>query len=346
MNLLFPTTVIGSLPRPVWVQEIIDDRRSGRISEEEADRLLDRAIETALALQERAGLGEITDGEWRRQSYVAVFAERVRGFEEGSQIPAVVAPMEYHRPIVADEIRFVRQRTARGVKATLPAPYLVGRRLWAQERSRPAYDTRERFMESCVPILRREIELIREAGADTIQLDEPWLSRLVQRRYQEREGIADVQSELDRCADLINQTLDGIEGLATEIHLCHAHSGRVQVGHPDLFMPTLARLRVDTVSIEFATSVAGPLESLTRFPEGTRLGFGCIDRYERRVERPEEVVARVEEAIRYIDKERVVLHPDCGFVPSDPDNPVTLDEAYRKFKAMCRAAEMLRERYS
>ena len=345
MARLFPTTVIGSLPRPVRVQKIIDDRRCGRISEEEAGRLLDGAVETSLALQERAGLDEITDGEWRRLSYVAVFAERVRGFEEGSQTPVVVAPMEYHRPIVAEEIRFVRRRTRRRVKATLPGPYLVGRRLWDHERSRAAYPSRERFMEACVPLLRREIELIREAGADTIQLDEPWLSRLVQRRYQEREGIGDVQSELDRCAGLINQTLEGIEGMDTGVHLCHAHMGRVQVGHPELFMPTLGRLRAGIISMEYATQVAGPLQALTRFPEGPRLGFGCIDRYERRAERPEEVAARVEEAMRYVGKERIVLHPDCGFVPSDPDNPMTLDEACRKLKAMCRAAEMLRERH-
>src|SRR5438046_812703 len=132
----FPTTVIGSLPRPAWVRDLILDRKDGKISEADADRLLDRAIESALALQERAGLDEITDGEWRRESYVKVFAERVRGFQQdliqsgGLPHPAVVAAIEYHRPIAAPEIRYVRARTARRVKATLPAPYILGRRMW------------------------------------------------------------------------------------------------------------------------------------------------------------------------------------------------------------------------
>lgn len=78
---LFPTTVIGSLPRPAWVLDLILDRKAGHVSEEEAEPLLDRAIESSIALQERAGLEEITDGEWRRESYVKVFAERVRGFQ-------------------------------------------------------------------------------------------------------------------------------------------------------------------------------------------------------------------------------------------------------------------------
>ncbi len=80
-NTLFPTTVSGSLPRPAWVRELILDRKDGRISEQEVDEVLDRAIESVLLLQERAGLEEITDGEWRRESYVKVFAERVRGFQ-------------------------------------------------------------------------------------------------------------------------------------------------------------------------------------------------------------------------------------------------------------------------
>ena len=86
---LFPTTVIGSLPRPAWVLDLILDRKAGRISEAEAEPLLDRAIESSIALQEQAGLEEITDGEWRRESYVKVFAERVRGFQADLQHCAI-----------------------------------------------------------------------------------------------------------------------------------------------------------------------------------------------------------------------------------------------------------------
>ncbi len=226
---LFPTTVIGSLPRPAWLRDVILDRKSGRLSEADADRLLDRAIESALALQERAGVDELTDGEWRRESYVKVFAERVRGFQPdlnpsgGLPYPAVVAPIEYYRPIAVDEIGFVRARTRRRVKATLPAPYIIGRRMWHPDHSRAAYPTRERLMQDCVGVLRREIAALRDAGADTVQLDEPWLSTLVDPRFREKEGVRDVQYEMDLCVDLVNQTLDGLGGIATAMHLCHAH---------------------------------------------------------------------------------------------------------------------------
>src|SRR5262249_57841270 len=116
------------LPRPAWLRDVILDRKAGRLTEADADRLLDQAIESAIALQERTGLDEVTDGEWRRESYVKVFAERVRGFQAdlnpsgGLPSPALVAPIEYHRPIAADEVRYLRARTRRRGQATPPPP--------------------------------------------------------------------------------------------------------------------------------------------------------------------------------------------------------------------------------
>ena len=356
MSRLFPTTVIGSLPRPAWVGELILDRNNGKVSEEEAGPLLDRAIDSVLLLQERAGLDEITDGEWRRESYVKVFAERVHGFEHnlnpsggGLSYPAVVGPVEYYRPIAADEVRYARPRTKRRLKATLPAPYIIGRRMWHPEHSKAAYPTCEELMRACVPILRREIETIRDAGADTIQLDEPWLSTMVDPEFRRNEGITDddLQHQMDLCVDLINQTLDGIEGIDTGMHLCHAHFDRKHgsEGPYDLIMPVLAKVRVGLISMEYATPVSGGMESLAEFPEHVRLGLGCIDHCDPHVESSEEVIARVENAVRHVDKARITLHPDCGFSPS-VQNPMDLDEAYLKLKAMCQAAQVLRERYS
>ena len=350
---LFPTTVIGSLPRPAWVRELVLDRKAGHVSESDAERQLDRLIEPALVLQERAGLDELTDGEWRRESYVKVIAERVRGFQHDINIsgnllyPAVVSKLEYFRPIAADEVRYVRPRTKRRVKVTLPSPYIIGCRLWHPEHSRSAYPRREDLMADCVPILRSEIEAVRAAGADTVQLDEPWLAAMVDPKFREREHMSDPQYEMDLCVDLINQTVAGIEGIATGMHLCHAHFERKHgsEGPYDLIMPALAKLRVGTISMEYATPVSGGMKTLAKFPPHARLGLGCIDHCDRRVEQPEEVVARVEEAMRYVDKSRITLHPDCGFAPS-VQNPMDLDEAYLKLKSMCQAAGMLREKYA
>ena len=351
---LFPTTVIGSLPRPAWVRDVILDRKVGTISEDDAARLLDPAVETAVRLQERSGLDEITDGEWRRESYVKMFAERVRGFgddliliDANLSYPAVVEPIESWRPLALEEIQFIRPLTSRRLKATIPAPYIIGRRMWHPDHSTRAYPRGEDLMAATVPILRHEIELLREAGVDTVQLDEPWLSRLVDPKIREQEGLTDVEYEMDLCVDLINQTVDGIDGIATGMHLCHAHFDHQHAseGPYDIIMPALNKARVGTISLELATPVAGGMAALADFPKDVTLGLGCIDHCDRQVERPAQVVARVEEAMRYVDKERITLHPDCGFAPS-VQNPMDLDEAYLKLTAMCEAAATLRELHS
>jgi len=349
---LFPTTVIGSLPRPEWVREIILDRKDKKISEDEATALLDPAVESVLRLQERSGLDEITDGEWRRESYVKVFAERVRGFKpdlidiQQMFYPAVVEPVEYYRPLVLEEATFARPRTDCRLKVTLPAPYIVGRRMWHPEHSKQAYPTPEKLMADCVPILRREIESLIETGINTIQLDEPWLSTLVDPKFREREGLTDVQYEMDLCVDLINQVVDGFDSVDTGMHLCHAHFNYTYgtEGPYDIIMPALAKIRVGTISMEYATPIAGGMESLAQFPQGPRLGLGCIDHCDREIETPEIVVDRVEEAMQHVDKERITLHPDCGFSPS-VQNPMDLDQAYLKLKSMCQAAETLRSKH-
>ena len=96
--------------------------------------------------------------------------------------------------------------------------------------------------------------------------------------------------------------------------------------------------------MEYATPIAGGLESLSQFPAGPRLGLGCIDHCDHKIETPDNVVARVEKAMQYVDRERITLHPDCGFSPS-VQNPMDLDEAYLKLKSMCRAAEILRAKH-
>ena len=224
-------------------------------------------IESALHLQERAGLDELTDGEWRRESYVKVFADRVRGFRAdlnpsgGLPYPAVVEPIEYYRPLVVDEIALHPRTHPATHQGNFTRPLHHRSAMWHPEHSRAAYPTREKLMTDCVPILRQEIELLREAGADTIQLDEPWLSNMVDPSFREREGVSDIQYEMDQCVDFINQTLDGIEGVDTGMHPmpCALRSQTRHRGSYDLIMPTLAKVRVDTISMEYATPVAGGL---------------------------------------------------------------------------------------
>src|SRR5688500_13706151 len=179
----FPTFVVGSLPLPQWSREIIEDRKTGQLTEDAANTLLDDAVPSAIRLQERAGLDYLSDGEWRRESYVKVFADAVDGFEPdlipsgpaspNLMYPAVVSPLHERRPIAAAAASFLRARTTARVIVAIPSPYTIARRMWSPEHSRGAYNTREAFLDACVPLVRRELQRLADLGVDAVQLDDP-----------------------------------------------------------------------------------------------------------------------------------------------------------------------------
>ena len=148
---------------------------------------MDAAVRYIVALQEHAGLDVVTDGEWRRKSYIGVIAELAHGFELGynpeDNRPWTDRGRQARRRrtpgFIAREIAFLKTITSRKIKATLPAPALLGERMWDPVKSTKAYPIRNDFVRDCVPILRREIELIRDAGADIIQIDDPHLCLFV-----------------------------------------------------------------------------------------------------------------------------------------------------------------------
>jgi 5-methyltetrahydropteroyltriglutamate--homocysteine methyltransferase len=354
---LFPTMVVGSLPRHEWVRELIEDRKAGRITDEEADRLLDGAIPSAIRMQERAGLDFVSDGEWRRESYVKVFSDAVDGFKNDlittvastvsrMPYPAAVEKLVPRRPIALAEASFLRDHADAKTIVAIPSPYTVARRMWSPEHSTAAYPTREEFMEDCIPIVRDELRTLAAAGVDAVQLDDPWLALLVDPAYRDGQGITDIDHEIEMSVASVNGAVEGVEELFVSVHMCHAHFNREHMtsGPYDLIIGALGQMNVDRFAMEFATPDAGGVDVLKDFPQDKMLGLGVIDHTDPHVETPEEVVARAEAAMEYVPKERLTLNPDCGFSPSSA-NPANLDEAYLKLKALCEGAAILREKH-
>ena len=225
---LFPTFVVGSLPRPQWVRDLIEDRKAGRISEEEADILLDDAVPSAIRMQERAGVDYISDGEWRRESYVKVFTEAVDGFTNdlvssgGTSsfthlyYPAVTSKISARRSMAAGEVEFMRKHTGSKIIVAIPSPYTVGRRMWSADHSTGPYPTREEFVEACVPIINEELLRLAALGADMIQIDDPWLGLLVDPIYREKEGITDIYREIELSVQSMNRAVAGLEDVPLE----------------------------------------------------------------------------------------------------------------------------------
>jgi 5-methyltetrahydropteroyltriglutamate--homocysteine methyltransferase len=359
---LFPTMVIGSLPRPRWVIDLVNDRENYRITESEFNRAIDPAVRFAIAMQERAGIDIVTDGEWRRQTYFTGFARAVEGFADDvievrlltgatKTWPAVVSKLKYVSAIACDEAAFVKQHTARKVKATLPSPYMIDRWFYDPEASGDAYPRREDLIQDAADILRGELLALRDKGVDIVQFDDAMIGRFVGTEYNSagtnpkvKITMADRTRELEMATWGLNRAVEGVSGVTTALHVCRGHRARMHVAHGGFepLVPHLYQANVDILALELAADDAGTAETLKDFPDDKILGMGVIDVLSREIDPPERLVERVESMLPYVDRSRIFLNPDCGFAPAH-DNPISLDEAYAKLCAVAEAAKRLRE---
>ena len=350
---LFPTTVIGSMPRPQYVKDLLAaSAHAGGDAGKDWKRRTDDAVRCIIGLQEQAGVDMISDGEWRRETYVDVITDLLNGFEWIDRElfgyhQVVTGPMTPRRPgVVAEEARFLRENTDRSVKVCLPSPYLIGQRMWEPDRSQAAFPTRDAFCEALVPVLREELLAIRDVGVDLVQLDEPHLCVLVDPEV--RAKFDDPEAEMRKAVDWINEIVDGVEGVALSVHLCRRNWGRRgwgAAGGYETILDHLKRLKVDQLMMEFSIPVAGDVAVLRELPEHFQIGLGCVDVRFPEIDTPEQIVERVEKALEHVAADRLTLNPDCGFSPGK-DHGIPLDEAFVKLKSLAEAAHLLRERYA
>jgi 5-methyltetrahydropteroyltriglutamate--homocysteine methyltransferase len=349
---LFPTSVVGSLPRPAFVLDLINDRPP--LSPERYQHEMETAVRFAVAMQEHAGVDVVTDGEWWRKSYIGVIAELAHGFEVGSLPdgrPFTVATgrLTPKTPgFIAREVTFLKSITKKQVKSTLPSPALLGERMWDAAKSSAAYPQREDFVRACVPVLRRELELVRDAGADIAQIDDPHLCLFVDPEV--RAKYADPDAAAAFAVDMINAVVDGISGIKLAVHLCRRAGGRArgEACHCGGYGPILAhlnRLRVHHLTMEFTAPQAGDMDVFRELRDDFEIGLGCVDVTPGRIDSAETIAGRVRKAAGFLAPERITLNPDCGFAPGS-GAVVSIDEAYRKLCHEAEAARILREEFS
>jgi 5-methyltetrahydropteroyltriglutamate--homocysteine methyltransferase len=337
--MLFPTSLVGSYPQPDWLidRARLADRFPPRVRARElwrvdprhlAEAQLDATL-LAIRAQERAGLDIITDGEIRRESYSNHFATALDGIDvdnpgvamdrsgHPNPVPRVIGPIARTRPVEVPDVAFLAANTDRIVKATVPGPFTMSQQ--AQNDHYP--DDRQlalAYAEAC----NAEIRDLFAAGADIVQLDEPYMQARPEaaRRY----GL-----------EALNRALEGVTG-TTAVHICFGYAAIIHdrpAGYS--FLPELQDCACDQVSIETAQSgldcaVLGELP-------GKTVILGVLDLGDLRVETPQVVVARVRRALPYVDASRIVLAPDCGmkYLPREV--------ADGKLRAMTAAAAMLRQ---
>jgi 5-methyltetrahydropteroyltriglutamate--homocysteine methyltransferase len=383
---LFPVTVVGSWARPEWLIHALRRRQAGEISADDFNRIADDAVLAAIKYQEDAGVDIVTDGEMRRDNFYSFVVEKLSGmrlmklselldymkdragFEEilrALDVPAfaIKSPIaidklrEREEGLAVDEAKFLKAHTKRQTKVPIPGPYLLTRSSWFEGLSDKTYPTREDLAKDIVRILRREVEALKRVGVDFIQLDEPSISQVVYGDEAEQTFMcaalgsrADPAHELEFAVRLVNETVQGIDGVKFGVHVCRGNWSRKEEvllsGNYGPLLPWLMRMNVDQLVLEMATPRAGEVEVFKEYRNGKELGLGVANPRTDEIEKPDQIVRRVKEVLKYFDPEKIYLNPDCGFGTFAERCVNTPETAYRKLQAISAAAEVLRREYA
>ena len=355
----FFTHVIGSLPRPRLVLDLLE--RRDKADPARYQKVMDEMVVFAIRLQEEAGIDVVSDGEWRRRHYTDEFLLRIGGFApvrafqhqgETKYALVVTKEMSYKEPVFNKEAAFLASHTERVTKFALPSPFLIGIRYWDERYSKGAYPTREGFMEHLATILKSEAQGLVDAGIDIVQLDDPALTYFCDRRLMSGEKIHDERLHKEWNADrevpfavmLVNTVAEGLDA-EVHLHCCHSVYKRMSdvKGNYAPLLPRLKDLEVDQVNLEFAYDETGDVHDLELLPSHLSVGMGVVDVRKERTAGAEQVALLGEKGARILGKERVSLNPDCGFAP-DAYEPPSIDEAFTKLKILAEGARLLRER--
>jgi 5-methyltetrahydropteroyltriglutamate--homocysteine methyltransferase len=338
-NTLLPTTLVGSYPQPDWLIDrgrltgIVPPRARARelwrVDQPWLEQAQDDATLLAIRDQERAGIDVVTDGEMRRESYSNRFATALDGMDSDNPaqipsrtpgriqiVPRVVGKIRRRHPVQVRDVTFLRANTERPIRITIPGPFTMTQQLFDEH-----YKDEIAVANDCAVALNEEIKDLFAAGADVVQLDEPFLQA-----YPEKARDFGVAA--------INRAIEGVNGV-TAVHLCFGYGALVKskpTGYS--FLPELDATKVDQVSIETAQSKLD-CSMLARLPS-KQIVLGVLDLHDVAVERPAVVAERIRRALPYVSAERIIVAPDCGL------KYLSREVAYAKMKAMVWGAALVR----
>jgi 5-methyltetrahydropteroyltriglutamate--homocysteine methyltransferase len=336
---MLTTTVVGSYPQPDWLidRERLGDRLPPRVRARELWRVAeawleeaqDDATRLAVADMERAGVHVITDGEMRRESYSNRFATALDGVDldepgvaldrtgHENPVPRVVGPIRRTRPVETRDVEFLRSLTDRRIKITVPGPFTM-----TQQAQDDFYADERSLALAYADAVNAELRDLKAAGADVVQIDEPYLQA---RPEQAREYAIEA----------IDRALDGIDG-DTVLHTCFGYAHIVHdrpSGYP--FLRELNRCSATHLSLEAAQPNLDP-EVLRDLADKT-IVLGVLDLGSEEVETPELVADRIRKVLGVVPPERLVVAPDCGmkYLPRE--------RAFRKLQSMVAGARLVGE---
>jgi 5-methyltetrahydropteroyltriglutamate--homocysteine methyltransferase len=351
--------VIGSLLRPEYLKEARARLAAGELSDAEFKRVEDRAVDEAIALQVDAGLEVVTDGEMRRYAFFGHLIDAVEGFDElggwaipfrdesGDEMvfarPVVVSRLRRRRHLCAEEFSYLRARIGDRVgKATLISAQQAAA-YYDPEKSQGAYATIDAYLADVVDILRAEIAELVRLGCTYIQLDAPQYAALIDPTIREgyRQRGNDPDRLLDRCIELDNAVIGDHPGVTFGIHLCRGNNQSkfyASGGYDPIAEQVFRRTRFGRFLLEYDDERSGGFAPLRHVPDDRTVVLGLVTTKKPALEARATLVARINEASRYIPLERLALSPQCGFASTEEGNHLSAAEQEAKLRVVAETA--------
>jgi 5-methyltetrahydropteroyltriglutamate--homocysteine methyltransferase len=337
---------VGSLLRPDY---LLDARAKG-LAGDELRAVEDRAIEEVLRFQEDAGLQVVTDGEYRRRFFFSTIEVLVDGIEpegfvrhhqdeEGNahelRTPTPIARLSRTATLAEYELDFVRPRTERQVKVTMPSPSLLVN-YWSEGKSDAAYPSKDAYLDHLVELMNEGAKILAANGADFVQLDAPHYAYI-----QKIMDVDDRNAALQRLVEIDNRVFEGVEGAITAVHVCRGNDRSHFTGtepYDDFAAAIFPITTAQRLLLEYDDERSGGFSPLRHVRDDQEVVLGLVTTKRSDMETADELKTRIEEAAQYVPLERLALSTQCGFGSNAEGNAITLDAQKAKLELVVNVA--------
>jgi 5-methyltetrahydropteroyltriglutamate--homocysteine methyltransferase len=355
----YRSDVVGSLLRPPYLKEARQRHESGELTDTEFKKIEDRAVDEAVALETRIGLDVITDGELRRYAFFGHLIDAVEGFdklggwaipfrnEAGDKLvmkrPVVVSRLRRKRPLCAEEFTYLRARTDCPAKVTMISAQQAAA-YYDPGKSAAAYASIDAYLADIVDILKDEVAELIRLGCRYIQIDSPQYTALLDPDI--REGYRQRGNDPDRLIDLAvemdNAAIGHHPGVVFGLHLCRGNNQSRFYASGDYgpIARIFRKTRFDRFLLEYDDERSGSFEPLASVPEDRTVVLGLVSTKRPRLEDKDDLKRRIDEAARFVPRDRLALSPQCGFASTLEGNEITEQDQESKLRLV---AEVARE---
>jgi len=353
----YRSDVVGSLLRPRYLKDARRQHESSQLTEGEFKKIEDHAVDEAVALQERAGLDVVSDGELRRYAFYGHLIEAVEGFdmlggwaipfrnEAGEtlvlQRPVVVSKLRRRRHLCAEEFTYLRARTNRTAKVTLISAQQAAS-YYDPRKSAGAYFDIDGYLSDLVDIMKEEVAELVRLGCRYIQIDSPQYAGLVDAEI--REGYRQRGNDPDRLLDLAmemdNAVIGDHPGVLFGLHMCRGNnrSRFYASGGYEPIARIFRQTRFHRFLLEYDDARSGGFEPLAAVPEDRTVVLGLVSTKRAQLENRDELKRRIEQASRFVPLDRLAVSPQCGFASTLEGNEIAESDQEAKLRLVAQLA--------